>query len=168
MMKFIVDKRIGCIAVKIEGFDGNGPYLDDVDVVAYWHGHRNDDGVMTVSDPDIEKAHEICDKLNNSLGLIKELFEEDNKARYHKRECVEKEDATTVISPQSTDTTPDLETVNKFINDKVGRLFKELVSIKQRLTKLENKPADTISALRPIYYGESTITSNTDYDGSGA
>jgi len=76
-LRYFVDERSGCIAVRDRGYtdpDYNGLHADTVGVVRYWGGrpetatcptcgHTRSNG-FSIADEDRQAAHELCDRLN--------------------------------------------------------------------------------------------------------
>ena len=82
-LRFFVDERTGCIAVRDRGYtdpEYNGLHSDTVGVVRYWDGkpetvtcptcgHTRSNG-FSIADEDRQAAHALCDRLNAENLLL--------------------------------------------------------------------------------------------------
>ncbi len=66
--KYIVDLRIGCVAVYLESREGdtNGCHSDDQRNVFYRKGEKDNNGNWFVPDSYLKEAEDFCTKLNNN------------------------------------------------------------------------------------------------------
>lgn len=86
MDRYVVDERVGCIAVIDSLIEhGNGLHRDDEHVIAYWHGVKIDSGMTggwTIYEGDKISAHTLCNYLNSKdarLRLLETWWEEETE-----------------------------------------------------------------------------------------
>jgi hypothetical protein len=81
VMRFFVDERSGCVAVRdrtVTDPEYNGLHYDTVGVIEYWPGKQVKENCPTcghqqvlgwvISEDDLKAAHALCDRLNSGAA----------------------------------------------------------------------------------------------------